>query len=322
MEKKCHSIGIDISKETFDVSFYNGVSHHHEQYANTKAGFASFESAVSPESCCVMEATGVYHLHLAVYLYERGIAVSVVNPLVIRRFTQMQLRRAKTDKADAQQIALYGWTNEPPLWQPDPKAVTQMGQLYALIEGITVYRTSLKNQREAFSRQPHGDPKLLKKLDSEITRQKNMSNDYLQQLIHLAKTTYGEAFESVVSIPGIGQKTASLLVMVTNGFTRFDSSKQLIAYLGMSPRQYQSGSSVHGRAHICKMGMHQMRSTLYVCAWTAARHNQACKELFLRLVQKGKPGKLAMVAVANKLIKQAFAIATNHTSYEQNFQRS
>jgi len=78
-----------------------------------------------------MEATGVYHLHLALYLSERSIAVSVVNPLVIRRFSQMQLRRAKTDKADAQQIALYGWTNEPPLWQPDPEAVTQMGQLYS-----------------------------------------------------------------------------------------------------------------------------------------------------------------------------------------------
>jgi transposase len=322
MEKKCQYIGIDISKETFDVSFYDGVSHRHQQYANTKAGFASFGSDLSAESRCVMEATGVYHLHLAVYLSECGVAVSVVNPLVIRRFMQMQLRRAKTDKADAQQIALYGWTHQPALWQPDPEAVTQMGQLYSLIEGIATYETSLKNRREAFRCQPHGDPKLLKKLDREIMRQKKMGEEYLQQLIDLAKTTYGEAFESVVSIPGIGKKTASLLVMVTNGFTTFDSSKQLIAYLGMSPRHYQSGSSVHGQAHICKMGMHRLRSTLYVCAWSAVRHNRACKELFVRLLQRGKPGKLAMVAVANKLVKQAFAIAKNHTCYDQNFQRT
>ena len=149
-----------------------------------------------------------------------------------------------------------------------------------------------------------------------------MGDAYLQQLIDLAQMTYSEAFESVVSIPGIGKKTASLLVMVTNGFTAFDSSKQLIAYLGMSPRHYQSGSSVHGQAHICKMGMHHVRSTLYVCAWSAARHNKACRELYARLMHRGKPGKLAMIAVANKIVKQAFAIAKNHTSYDPNFQRT
>ena len=322
MEKKCQYIGIDISKETFDVSFYDGVSHRHEQYANTAMGFSSFASDLSMESWCVMEATGVYHLHLALYLYERGIAVSVINPLVIRRFSQMQLRRAKTDKADAQQIALYGWTTQPAPWQPDPEAVTQMGQLYALIEGITTYATSLRNRREAFRHQPHGNPKLLKKLDREIVRQQKMGAEYLEQLIDLAKTTYGAVFESVVSIPGIGEQTASLLVMVTNGFTAFDSSKQLIAYLGLSPRHYQSGSSVHGQAHICKMGMHRVRSTLYVCTWSAVRHNRACRELYARLRHRGKPAKLALIAVANKLVKQAFAIATNHTSYDANFQRT
>lgn len=150
MEKKCQYIGIDISKETFDVSFYDGESHRHVCYANTQTGFASFITELSPDSRCVMEATGAYHLGLAVYLHERGIAVSVVNPLVIRRFSQMQLRRAKTDKADAAMIALYGWTNEPALWQPDPAAVTQMGQIYAMIEQIITHETSLHNQIEAF----------------------------------------------------------------------------------------------------------------------------------------------------------------------------
>src|ERR1051325_1532533 len=308
MEKKCHSIGIDISKATFDVSFFNGDDHQCRQYANTEAGFTAFVSHLPAGSRCVMEATGVYHLHLALYLYEHGIAVSVVNPLVIRRFTQMQLRRAKTDKADAQQIALYGWLNDPALWQPDPEAVTQMGQLCSLIDGITVHQTSLKNRRKAFPRQPHGDPTLLQELDREIARQQQMADAYLEQVITLAKTTYREAFESLISIPGIGKKTASLLVMVTNGFTAFDSPKQLIAYLGLSPRHYQSGSSVHGKAHICKMGMHRIRSTLYVSAWSAMRYNRGCKELFTRLVHRGKPAKLAMIAVVNKLIKQAFAI--------------
>ena len=106
MQKKCQSIGIDISKATFDVSFYDGTSHRHERYSNDAAGFALFAQALVHPSHCIMEATGVYHLRLAVYLLEHGIAVSVINPLVIRRFCQMLLKRAKTDKADAKQIAL------------------------------------------------------------------------------------------------------------------------------------------------------------------------------------------------------------------------
>lgn len=322
MEKKCQYIGIDISKKTFDVSFYDGESHRHECYVNTETGFASFVAELSEGSHCVMEATGVYHLHLALYLSQRQIALSVVNPLVIRRFCQMQLRRAKTDKADAQQIALYGWHNQPKLWQPDPEAVTQMGQLSAFIELAKKQYTALCNQREAFTLQPHGDPALLRMLYREILRQKKIVAAQVQKLIALAKITYSEVFESLVSIAGIGEQTASLLVMATNGFTAFDSSKQLIAYLGLSPRHYESGSSVRGKAHICKMGMGHIRATLYLCSWSAVKYNASCRALYLRLRQRGKPGKVAMIAVANKLVKQAFAVATKHTRYDDQFQRT
>lgn len=322
MEKKCQYVGIDISKETFDVSFFDGARHRHQCYANTEAGFASLLSELSSESHCIMEATGVYHLHLAVYLHEHGIPISVINPLVIRRFCQMQLSRAKTDKADAQQIALYGWHNQPKCWQPDPEAVTQMSQRSALIEQLTAYLGVLRNQREAFSRQPHGDADVLTFLDSEIARQKTLIRTQRKQLIGLAQHTYGEAFASLITIPGLGEQTASLLVMVTHGFTAFDSAKQLIAYLGLAPRHYQSGTSIQGKAHICKMGMGHIRSTLYVCSWSAVRHNEACRELYARLLHRGKPAKLALIAVVNKLVRQAFAIATNHTSYDKKFQRT
>jgi transposase len=322
MEKKCQSIGVDISKNTFDVSFYNGQAHRHQRYSNTAEGFASFSEAITQPSHCVMEATGVYHLSLAVYLHEHGIAVSVINPLVIKRFCQMHLKRTKTDKADAMQIALYGWQYESPVWKPDPEAITHMGQLSAFLEQAMVYLTVLRNQREAFEHQPHGDPSLLKKLGREIAHQRKLVVTLKKQLIGLAKTTYGEAFDSLLSIVGIGEQTASLLIMETNGFTAFDSPKQLVAYLGLAPRQYESGSSIHGPAHICKMGKSRIRAALYLCALSAARSNAQCRALYVRLVQRGKPPKVALIAVANKLVRQAFAIAKNHTRYDANFQRT
>ena len=95
-------IGIDISKETFNVAFDQHGYWINEKFRNLKRGFSSFSKYLTPQDHCVMEASGPYYLPLAMDLFQRGIPVSVVNPLVIRRFSQMRLSRTKTDKKDAQ----------------------------------------------------------------------------------------------------------------------------------------------------------------------------------------------------------------------------
>src|ERR671932_1927390 len=95
---------------------------------------------------CVMEATGPYYLKLACYLQEHQIAVSVVNPLVIKRFSQMRLLRAKTDKADAKLIARYALSEQPPLWQPPAPYQVELQQLQALLQQLQKQQTALTNQ--------------------------------------------------------------------------------------------------------------------------------------------------------------------------------
>lgn len=97
-------LGIDISKDTFDVINKEGK---HTQYSNNNKGFSKFYKAIPKNSLCTMEVTGIYHLCLAKFLFYKEVAVSVVNPLRIKRFSQMHLSRNKTDKADAKIIALY-----------------------------------------------------------------------------------------------------------------------------------------------------------------------------------------------------------------------
>ncbi|HTN21698.1 MAG TPA: hypothetical protein VL125_14540 [Pelobium sp.] len=63
--------------------------------------------------------------------------------------------------------------------------------------------------------------------------------------------------------------------------------------------------------------MSRIRAMLYVCAWTAKKCNRACRELYERLLAKGKAKKLALIAVANKLLKQAFSIAVNEKMYTE-----
>ena len=82
----------------------------------------------------------------------------------------------------------------------------------------------------------------------------------------LADENYKETMELIQSIPGIGPKTAMALIILTNNFENFENYKQLIAYIGFSPRIYQSGTSVNGKGHICKMGNAQIRKMLYLCS--------------------------------------------------------
>ena len=108
------------------------------------------------------------------------------------------------------------------------------------------------------------------------------------------------------------------LIVLSGGFTKFENAKQLCSYIGLSPRIFESGTSVRGKSRICKMGMSRIRAMLYVCAWSAKKCNKACKEFYNRLIEKGKPKKVALIAVANKLLKQAFAIAKSDNYYSEN----
>lgn len=128
-----------------------------------------------------------------------------------------------------------------------------------------------------------------------------------------------EQLENLLTIPGMGKRTASQLIVFTDGFSKMDNYRQLISLAGLSPREFNSGTSVRARVRICKMGGSQIRKLLYMCSMTAIKKNKACRELYERIKAKGKNGKLALIAVCNKLLKQAFAIATTGVKYQENY---
>lgn len=107
--------------------------------------------------------------------------------------------------------------------------------------------------------------------------------------------------------------------MVTDGFTKFETASQLCSYVGITPTIRQSGSSVRGRSRISKVGNKKLRNLLFLCSFSACKHNKACREIYDRIVNKGKSKKLALIAVSNKLLKQAFAIAKSGSPYDETF---
>lgn len=316
MQTQPNYIGIDISKKFFDA-FIAGRHYHFE---NEEEGFIALTQLLQTgHHHVVMEASGPYYLRLAFYLHSRGIKVSVVNPLVIRRFSQMQLSRTKTDKKDAQLIAAYGAMTKPAQWQPPEQQTIILQQIEATMNGLVKQRTVLNNQLESFASSGMLDKTLKKILEKELVHLQQLLEKLSARMHQIIQAHYGLLLANLKSIPGIGEKTAMMLIVISGGFERFADHRQLSSYIGICPRIFESGSSVKGKARICKMGMSAIRASLYVCSWSAKRCNKACRELYERLVAKGKAKKLALIAVANKLLKQALAIAKTKTIYQENY---
>lgn len=110
-----------------------------------------------------------------------------------------------------------------------------------------------------------------------------------------------------------------LLIVLTGGFDRFNKASELCFFAGLTPMIRQSGSSIRFRPRISKMGNRRLRKILFMCSLSAKQHNKASREIFNRIVAKGKSEKAALVADCNKLLKQAFAIAKSGLIYDQNY---
>jgi transposase len=319
MQTQTNYTGIDISKSFFDVAVSDGERYKYYKFSNDEGGFRSLLKVLPLHAQIVMEASGPYYLRLACFLSAQGIAVSVVNPLVIRRFCQMRMSRAKTDKKDAMMIAEYGKMEKPVLWQAPEQHVISLQQMEALLSNLNKERTALNNQLESFTHSGMLDKVLEKMIVKELGHKQELIKKLNTAMETLAKQYYAEMLSNLESIPGMGKKTAMALIVLSGGFQRFNDYRKLCSYIGICPRLFESGTSVKGKARICKMGMSRIRAMLYICSWSAKRCNKTCKELYERLIAKGKAKKQALVAVANKLLKQAFAIATQKTKYNENY---
>jgi transposase len=231
----------------------------------------------------------------------------------------MKLSRVKTDKSDAKMICLYGQHQDLKLWVGYSKNQMECLQMIRLLDTYTKQSTALKNKLQA--EQTLGNPS--KVVVSSLKKSlKNLDRETLvveEKLLELVKIEYQEILTKVESIPGIGRKTAMMLVVLTDGFNRFESSSQLCSFCGLTPVIRQSGSSVKGRVRISKIGNSKLRNLLFMCSFTACKCNPACAAIYNRITQKGKSKKLALIAVCNKLLRQSFAIAKSGVEFNKDY---
>ena len=308
-------IGIDVSKDSFVAAYPKKSGYSTKSFPNTTSGVRQFITSLPEDSHCVMEATGNYSMLLLYLLQQANIIVSMENPQKIKYFARAMLSTTKTDEIDAKLIALYGEKMEPAPFKIPSESIILLKQKRTVLRQLKKQLTAMINLQHSLSVLPKQDPTAKVATEQTIKFLRKQISKMEEEITNISNKEFKRQMELLTSIKGIGENIASALIMATGGFTYFSSAKQISRFLGLCPTYQQSGTSVNIKGHINRNGDTHLRSMMYVVAFSSIRSNTACRETYERLRSNGKSGRVAIIAVANKLIRQAFAVVTNNRPY-------
>jgi transposase len=301
-------LGIDLAKKKFDVALLNNGKCRSKIFENNPAGFSLLlawlaKNDVETVHAC-MEATGTYGEALARFLYDAGHSVSVTNPARIKAFGQSELLRTKNDKTDAKLIARFCEKMEPTLWKPSPAEVEYLRGLGRRRDALVNMRTQELNRQETSNETVNSSVQtVLECLDKEIEQISKLIRDHISKHPDLK-----HKHDLLNSIPGVGPATIEAVLSEINAFEGFETIEQVVAYMGLSPKEHTSGTSVKGRSAICKIGNARLRKALYMPALSAIIHNPIVRALYLRMKAKSKNGMVIACACMKKLVHLIYGV--------------
>ena len=291
---------------------------NHEDGYTFFLGWLKEHSLTSENTVVCMEATGVYGEGLAYFLSASGYAVAVEAPLNIQR--KFPTNASKTDWLDCQYIAEYAcrYVDKLTLWQPRDEVLEQVKVLLTTRQQFSVQLAAHKNALHAVNR---------KKVSSAVAKQ--VLQDMIQQITkHIAdidveirrlidsNPTFKQTLLLLLSIPGIGlQLAAHLLILMQDSL----DPRELAAFVGICPYQHESGSSVYSAPTSRHYGPPALRKLLYLAACSVRTHRKEFRQYFLRKTAEGKPGKLVLNNIQNKLLKIACAVVRSQKPFTPNY---
>jgi transposase len=325
-----HFIGCDVSKLTLDLAWQNPARNGWsmaERIPNELSGWqhllrwAEHCLAVDrDEICVVMEATAVYHVRLARYLSRQGVKVLISNPGRAAEYGRSQNRLNKSDRLDARSLQRYGAGLEQPRWfQPEPPQLQQLEGLLSLLDQLDKDQLRWHNRLEKATYQD-ADVAVLRAIKRQL---RNLQREAQRTQGAIDELIRGDAVlrrnqRLMCSIKGVSCKTSQrLLPLVHSG--RFDSARQLAAFLGLTPCHATSGTSLQRPGQLSGRGDAVLRAKLYMPALSAAQHNPQLKAFYSTLRQRGKAPKQAITAVMRKLVHLCYGVVKNQTPYQENY---
>lgn len=302
-------VGIDISKQYFDI--FDGAVGKHERVANSDAdALVLAHRFKSSDSFVLFEATGRYDRVLRLALEEAGVTFARVNPKRARDFARCTGRIAKTDAIDANMLAAMAQTLKPPVHTPLCKDREILRDLHTRRDQLVAMRAQEIVRLELLV-----NANIVKAIGRHIAQ---LSDDITSINIDIrtlvkADTAMREAQIALTSIPGIGPVTAHTLIAHLPELGAC-SPKTIAAIACLAPYNVDSGS-FRGKRKISG-GRRRATRAMYMASLSAIRMQGLYREFYLKLKTAGKPSKVALIAVARKLLLAANAIIRDKTSFK------
>jgi len=334
-------IGVDISKDSFTVRFGTLDQDLQQKtskpftFKNNPAGFNQLLKTISKVhyfNCedlsskdipvwFIMEATGVYYENLAYFLTENKFSVSVLLANKVKNFSKTLENKSKTDDIDAAIQTQYGLEKTLKAWTPPSGIFRELKELTREYRSIKESITIIKNQMHAKSCAYNANKETVKRLNQHkkfLQQQLKQINAQITALLKSDKELY-EKIKTVSSIKGVGIMTVTKVVAETAGFALIKNKNQITSYSGYDIIHDQSGTH-NGKTKISKKGNSQIRSALYMPALTAIRCNKELKKVYIRLCKTKINKKIAIIAVARKLLILIYCLWKKNEKYIENYQ--
>jgi transposase len=304
-------IGVDVSKATLAICL--GPDQPVQSLDNDRKSIAHWLATLPAEPVCfAAEATNTFHLDLVDLAHHAGHTVYLVDGYRLSRYRDSIGTRAKTDASDAQLLQRYLAHERDSLrpWSPPPKG-------YRTLQQLLQRRATLVRARVALQ-QSLADLPGLKQAAATLFRQLKRIDQKIQQglIDTLAQLDWDADFKRCQGIEGVGPLTAAALTM---SFHRgaFRSSDAFVAFLGLDVRVRDSGQ-LRGRRRLTKKGNPELRRLLFLAAMQAAR-SRSWKDFYQRHLDRGLSRIQALVILARKLARVAFALLNNQTDYRPRY---
>jgi transposase len=311
-------LGIDLAKRTFDATLQISTgAQHYQAFPNTPDGFRQLQDWLAPHGVthvhACMEATNVYWEALATFLHGQGHTVSVVNPARIKGYAMATMQRNKTDKLDSAIIAAFCATHHPDAWQPLTAAHRRLRALVRhrddLLQARLQQQNRLRDTSDALVRASLDA--ILEAIATQLTQIEQQIREHLAAHAELRTN-----LNLLTTIVGISLVTAAKLLAEFAAIDQYESAKAAAADTGITPSQYESGTSVRRRPRMSKIGNANLRAALYFPALTAMRCCPAFQAIRAEMIAKGKPKKVIIGAVMRKLVHVVYGVLKHQTPYD------
>jgi transposase len=315
-------LGIDVSKAKLDVMLRrderdSGVS---GTFDNSPSGFKKLGQWLSKRKVeqvhACLEATGLYGDEVARFLHEAGHTVSIVNPAQIKKHAESQLRRNKTDAVDAAVIADFCLTHHPRPWTPPDPAWYELRALARHLNDLKDMRQQERNRLSSGVKAPG----VLAALTDHIAFLDQQIHDLERDIQHFINQhpDLKRQRELLDSIPGIGPLTAALLLAEIPTIPGFEQANDLVAFAGLNPRLWQSGS-LKGYSPLSKVGHAAIRRLLFFPALAARRSNPILAPWADQLAARGKQKMVVIGAVMRRLLIQVYGVLKSGQPFDPHF---